>query len=190
MTLVRPSGLRVVDVVARASRLRPGSRATPQLRAPCSVLSRAVVLPAPCTAPTSLGRSRRAAQRSSMPSCAKFGGVGDQMDQPANAQSDLLSLPLTGEMERLVRARGAMFLVTTRQGDLSPAGARELGLFYQDTRFLSYYELEVKNCRAARLSAETSHPAYNQIDLMVSDPEREELLEDPSNFLHIRRRQI
>jgi len=112
------------------------------------------------------------------------------MDQPANAQSDLLSLPLTGEMERLVRARGAMFLVTTRQGDLSPAGARELGLFYQDTRFLSYYELEVKNCRAARLSAETSHPAYNQIDLMVSDPEREELLEDPSNFLHIRRRQI
>jgi glycogen debranching enzyme len=112
------------------------------------------------------------------------------MDEPANPQSDLLSLPLTGEMERLVRARGAMFLVTTRQGDLSPAGARELGLFYQDTRFLSFYELEVRDCRAARLSAETSHPAYNQIDLMVSDPEREELLEDPSNFLHIRRRQI
>ena len=83
-----------------------------------------------------------------------------------------------------------MFLVTTRQGDLTPAGARELGLFYQDTRFLSYYELEVRDCRAARLSAETSHPAYNQIDLMVSDPEHEELLEDPSNFLHIRRRQI
>jgi glycogen debranching enzyme len=112
------------------------------------------------------------------------------MDEPVSPQSDLLSLPLTGEMERLVRARGAMFLVTTRQGDLSPAGARELGLFYQDTRFLSFYELEVRDCRAARLSAETSHPAYNQIDLMVSDPEREELLEDPSNFLHIRRRQI
>lgn len=112
------------------------------------------------------------------------------MDDPASPQSDLLSLPLTGEIERLVRARGAMFLVTTRQGDVCPAGARELGLFYQDTRFLSYYELEVRDCRAARLSAETSHPAYNQIDLMLSDPEREELLEDPSNFLHIRRRQI
>ncbi len=112
------------------------------------------------------------------------------MDQPQTPQQDLLSLPMTGESERLVRARGAMFLVTTRQGDLTPAGARELGLFYQDTRFLSHYELEVRNCRAARLSAETSHPAYNQIDLMVSDPEHEELLEDPANFLHIRRRQI
>jgi glycogen debranching enzyme len=97
---------------------------------------------------------------------------------------------MTGEIERLVRARGAMFLVTTRQGDVCPPGARELGLFYQDTRFLSHYELEVRNCRAARLSSETSHPAYNQIDLMLSDPEHEELLEDPSNFLHIRRRQI
>ena len=109
---------------------------------------------------------------------------------PATPGNDLLSLPLTGDIERLVRARGAMFLVTTRQGDVTPAGARELGLFYQDTRFLSHYELEVSNCRAARLSAETSHPAYNQVDLMLSDPEHEELLEDPSNFLHIRRRRI
>ena len=111
------------------------------------------------------------------------------MDQP-ETPNELLSLPMIGEIERLVRARGAMFLVTTRQGDITPAGARELGLFYQDTRFLSHYELEVRNCRTARLSAETSHPAYNQIDLMLSDPEHEELLEDPSNFLHIRRRQI
>ncbi len=102
----------------------------------------------------------------------------------------LLSLPMVGEIERLVRARGAMFLVTTRQGDVTPPGARELGLFYQDTRFLSHYELEVSRCRAVRLSAETSHPAYNQVDLMLSDPEHEELLEDPSNFLHVRRRQI
>ena len=102
----------------------------------------------------------------------------------------LLTLPMVGEIERLVRARGAMFLVTTRQGDVTPEGARELGLFYKDTRFLSLYELEIRDRRAVRLSAETSHPAYNQVDLMLSDPEHEELLEDPSNFLHIRRRQI
>ena len=107
-----------------------------------------------------------------------------------DTREGLLALPIVGEIERLVRARGAMFLVTTRQGDVTPAGARELGLFYQDTRFLSHYELEVRNSRAVRLSAETSHSAYNQVDLMLSDPEREELLEDPSNFLHIRRRQI
>lgn len=93
------------------------------------------------------------------------------MDERADPPTDLLLLPMAGEVERLVRARGAMFLVTTRQGDVTPAGARELGLFYQDTRFLSYYELEIRNCRAARLSAETSHPAYNQVDSMLSDPE-------------------
>jgi glycogen debranching enzyme len=112
------------------------------------------------------------------------------MVEPEETPQDVLLLPMAGEIERLVRARGAMFLVTTRQGDVTPAGARELGLFYQDTRFLSHYELEFRNARAARLSAETSHPAYNQVDLMLSDPEHEELLEDPSNFLHIRRRQI
>jgi glycogen debranching enzyme len=113
-----------------------------------------------------------------------------RMVEPEETPQDVLLLPMAGEIERLVRARGAMFLVTTRQGDVTPAGARELGLFYQDTRFLSHYELEFRNARAARLSAETSHPAYNQVDLMLSDPEHEELLEDPSNFLHIRRRQI
>ncbi len=44
----------------------------------------------------------------------------------------LLHLPIVGDIERLVRARGAMFLVTTPQGEVTPAGARELGLFYQD----------------------------------------------------------
>jgi glycogen debranching enzyme len=101
-----------------------------------------------------------------------------------------LSLPQVGDVERLVRARGAMFIVTTRQGDITPAGARELGLFFEDTRFLSHYELEIRKSRAVHLSAETSNPAYNQVDLMLSDPEHEELLEDPSNYLHIRRRQI
>jgi glycogen debranching enzyme len=99
-------------------------------------------------------------------------------------------LPIVGEIERLVRARGSLFVVTTRQGDIAPSGARELGLFYQDTRFLSYYELEIRSGHAVRLSAETSHPAYNQVDLMLSDSRSEELLDDPKNFLHIRRRQM
>jgi glycogen debranching enzyme len=112
------------------------------------------------------------------------------MVEAEEAPQALLSLPMVGEIERLVRARGAMFLVTTREGDVTPAGARELGLFYEDTRFLSHYQLEIRKSRSVHLSAETSNPAYNQIDLMLSDPEHEELLEDPSNFLHIRRRQI
>jgi glycogen debranching enzyme len=102
----------------------------------------------------------------------------------------LLNLPIVGEIDRLVRGRGSTFLVTTRQGDIAPAGARELGLFDQDTRYLSHYELEIRAGHMVRLSADTSHPAYNQVDLMLSGPSREELLDDPSNFLHIRRRQM
>ncbi|HEX8791934.1 MAG TPA: glycogen debranching N-terminal domain-containing protein [Polyangiaceae bacterium] len=110
--------------------------------------------------------------------------------EPTDQANALLSLPIVGEIERLVRARGSMFLVTNPQGDITPAGARELGLFSRDTRFLSRYALEIRGRHAVRLSAETSHPAYNQVDLMLSDPGHEELLEDPKNFLHIRRRQI
>jgi glycogen debranching enzyme len=102
----------------------------------------------------------------------------------------LLSLPIVGEIERLVRAHGSMFLVTTQQGDIAPAGARELGLFYRDTRFLSHYELEIRDRHVVRLSAETSSPAHNQVDLMLSDARHEELLDDPKNFVHIRRRQM
>jgi len=100
-----------------------------------------------------------------------------------------LDLPVAGDIDRLVRARGSLFLVTTRQGDIAPAGARELGLFDHDTRYLSHYELEIRAEQTVRLSADTSHPAYNQIDLMLSG-RAHELLEDPTNFLHIRRRQL
>ena len=101
-----------------------------------------------------------------------------------------LILPIIGEVERLVRAHGTMFLVTDRQGDIAPSGARELGLFFEDTRYLSHYALAVSDGQIVRLSAEASHPAYNQIDLMVSAPEECAFLDDPKNFLHIRRRQI
>lgn len=101
-----------------------------------------------------------------------------------------LDLPFVGEVERLVRARGSMFLVTTRYGDIAPSGARELGLFHEDTRYLSHYQIEFPNAHAVHLSAETSHASYNQVDLMLGEEQRETLLDDPKNFLHIRRRQI
>ena len=101
-----------------------------------------------------------------------------------------LDLPTAGDVEQLVRARGAMFFVTDRHGDVRPAGARELGLFDRDTRHLSHYALTIKNGPVVRLSAEPVGDAYNQIDLMLSDLEVGEFLDDPKNFLHIRRRQI
>lgn len=95
-----------------------------------------------------------------------------------------------GDSEPLARARGSLFLVTNRHGDVAPAGSRELGLFFEDTRFLSRYELVVPDVHLVHLSADPSGDAYNQIDLMVTDPRPSEFLDDPRNYLHVRRRQL
>jgi glycogen debranching enzyme len=105
------------------------------------------------------------------------------------ATGSALVLPFLGDVERLVRARGTTFLVTDHKGDIAPSGARELGLFHQDTRHLSHYELAIHGGETTRLSASASQDAYNQVDLMLSDVEDAEFLDDPKNFLHIRRRQ-
>jgi glycogen debranching enzyme len=101
-----------------------------------------------------------------------------------------LELPTAGDVEQLVRARGAMFLVTDRHGDVRPAGARELGLFDRDTRHLSHYALTIENGAAVHLSAEPVGDAFNQVDLMLTDLEAGEFLDDPKNYVHIRRRQL
>jgi glycogen debranching enzyme len=101
-----------------------------------------------------------------------------------------LDLPSAADVEQLVRAEGTLFLVTDRSGDIAPSGARELGLFFRDTRFLSHYAMHVGVGQVVRLSAETTHDGFNQVDLMVSDVERADILDDPKNYLHIRRRQM
>src|SRR5437016_3556980 len=110
--------------------------------------------------------------------------------RPRATEGSSLSLPSAGDIEQLVRAHGSTFVVTDRQGDISPSGAREVGLFHRDTRHLSYYALTIKNALAVCLSSEAVGDAYNQIDLMLSDLEVGEFLDDPKNFLHIRRRQL
>ena len=105
-------------------------------------------------------------------------------------RGDALELETVHDSEQLVCARGALFLVTERHGDVTPRGARELGLFYRDTRYLSHLELRIADVELVHLSAETSHDAFNQVDLMVSDVDEGDVLDDPHNFLHVRRRQL
>jgi len=107
-----------------------------------------------------------------------------------NMEGTELTLTSTGGVEQLTRARGTLFLITNRYGDIAPRGAKELGLFCDDTRYLSHYELGVANTTMVYLSAETTDDAYNQIDLMLSGLEEKELLDDPQNYVHIRRRQL
>jgi glycogen debranching enzyme len=101
-----------------------------------------------------------------------------------------LELPSSGETEPLVLARGNSFCVTNSRGDIAPAGARELGLFHEDTRHLSHLELFIAGGPPLVLSSQASGAAASQIDLTLSDREFGGFLDDPQNFLHIRRKQI
>src|SRR5262249_55554951 len=80
-----------------------------------------------------------------------------------------LDLPGSGETEPLVLARGSLFCVTNQRGDIAPAGARDLGLFYEDTRHLSYLELLIAGGPPIVLSADISGAAMSQIDLTLTD---------------------
>ncbi len=101
-----------------------------------------------------------------------------------------LALTTAGDVETLVRAHGTTYLVTNRSGDVAPAGARELGFFADDTRFLSHYELSVSGVSLVHLSGDESDLACNRVELMVSGAGNEEFLDDPQHFLHFRRRQL
>ena len=115
---------------------------------------------------------------------------GRDLGERAKNGTSALVLASAGDVEQLVRACGSLFMVTDRSGDIAPRGARELGLFFKDTRHLSHYALHVKNGHAVRLSSETAAAGYNQVDLMLAGLESGQFLDDPKNFLHIRRRQM
>ena len=87
-------------------------------------------------------------------------------------------------------SRGNLFCVTNHRGDIAPAGARDLGLFCDDTRHLSYLELFVAGGPPVVLSAGTHGAANSQVDLTLTDSQFGGFLTDPQNFLHIRRKQL
>jgi glycogen debranching enzyme len=100
-----------------------------------------------------------------------------------------LSLPSITDPDRLVMSRGNLFSVTTTSGNIAPAGARELGVFHQDTRHLSYYELALPGGAPTKLSADAISAVLTQIDLTATDVEFGGFLDEPVNFLHVRRKQ-
>ena len=68
-------------------------------------------------------------------------------------------------VELLVLKRGPLFAVTNRLGDIAPAGARDQGLFFRDTRYLSHYALAVAGGPPVVLSSQTSREYVTQIDM-------------------------
>ncbi|HEX5661536.1 MAG TPA: glycogen debranching N-terminal domain-containing protein [Polyangiales bacterium] len=112
------------------------------------------------------------------------------MSEETSFEGTPLELSTAAGVEQLVRAHGTLFLVTNMNGDISPRGARELGLFSRDTRFLSFWTLRVADAELVHLSSDRNHDAFNQIDLMIAGGDDGEFLDDPQNYVHIRRRQL
>jgi len=99
---------------------------------------------------------------------------------------DIRSLAVT----ELVLKENRYFLLTDAAGNISPAGACELGLFYEDTRVLSHYELHTAGGRPDVLSSQAARVFISQIDLTITDREFGGEFTEPKNFMHIRREQL
>ena len=103
---------------------------------------------------------------------------------------DLVSLPESTGTEKLVLKRGNLFAVTGRLGDIFPAGARDQGAYFEDTRFLSKLRLSIAGGPPVVLSTQSSAEYTSQVDLTVTSTKFGGLFNDPVNFLHLRREQL
>jgi glycogen debranching enzyme len=89
--------------------------------------------------------------------------------------------------EALVAKHNRIFLLVDPHGDIAPAGNCGLGLFHDDTRFLSHYALEFPGGPPSLLSSRSTQMYSLQVDLAVTDREFGGNSWDPKNSVHIRR---
>ncbi|MGZ4824454.1 MAG: amylo-alpha-1,6-glucosidase [Terriglobales bacterium] len=94
------------------------------------------------------------------------------------------------KVNNLTLIDGKTFLSTTVAGDISPAGAPDVGFFHDDTRFLSNMELRVMGNRAVVLSSNTEKTFANQVELTTGNIALRESFDLPENTIHIRREQL
>ncbi len=87
----------------------------------------------------------------------------------------------------LVLKNDHIFCLLDSHGDVTPPGNCALGLFYDDTRMLSSYELTVAGGTPVLLSSQSSRMYSGQIDLAISDLAFGGDTWNVSNVIHIRR---
>jgi glycogen debranching enzyme len=87
----------------------------------------------------------------------------------------------------LVLKHGRFFLLSTSHGDIAPPGHCSLGLFEEDTRILSHYELRVAGGSPSLLSMQAPHGYIGCIDLTITDSTFGGNSWDPKNCVHISR---
>jgi glycogen debranching enzyme len=105
--------------------------------------------------------------------------VGHRLDQCAVQISNENTVVLTNDR---------YFLITDQHGNITaPCQQSPLGLFYDDTRFLSHYELKVRSGPPSLLSVQVSHSYGGQFDLAITDADFGGDSWDPKNCVHIQR---
>jgi glycogen debranching enzyme len=108
---------------------------------------------------------------------------------PAEPRS-LYTEPHLSNVESLALIRGRTFFVSDRSGNLMPPGAPHVGLFREDTRYLSQIELLVNGHPPSVLSATTEGAYANRVELTVKGSIPGEGLDIPVNTVFVHREQI
>src|SRR5580698_255692 len=102
----------------------------------------------------------------------------------------LYTEPHLSNVEGLALIRGRTFFVSDRSGDLMPPSAPNVGLFREDTRYLSQLELLVNGHAPSVLSATTEGAYANRVELTVKGSVPGEGLDIPVNTVFMHREQI
>ena len=85
---------------------------------------------------------------------------------------------------------GKTFLSVTKSGDITPPGAPDAGLFFDDTRFLSELDLRINSTGSVVLSASSERSYSATIELTTGHLQMLNSFDLPENTLHIRREQM
>jgi glycogen debranching enzyme len=102
----------------------------------------------------------------------------------------LYTEPHLSNVDGLALIRGRTFFVSNRSGDLMPPGAPIVGLFREDTRYLSQIELLVNGHPPSVLSATTEGAYANRVELTVKGSLPGQGLDIPVNTVFLHREQI
>jgi glycogen debranching enzyme len=112
------------------------------------------------------------------------------MDPPPEPKV-LYPQPRLDAEEGLAIIRGSTFFAATRNGDLMPSGAPQVGLFCDDTRFLSHLQLHVNGQEPIVLSATTMGSDTAKVELTVRGGSvAGNNLDLPINSVYIHREQV
>lgn len=99
--------------------------------------------------------------------------------------------PLLDAEEGLATIRGSTFFAANRHGDLTPPGAPQVGLFCQDTRFLSWLQLYVNGQEPIVLSSTTLGSDMARVELTVRGGSVSgDNLDLPVNTVYVHREQL